>query len=316
MEAVTYIQQLYEDAKPYADARTKDWFLLSGSPIPVWCLTAAYLLFVWLGPKLMRKREAFSLQYVMFLYNMALVGLSIYMFVEILLSISDAGYGFVCATYNEVTRRDVRELRVANVLWWYFFSKAIELMDTVLMVLRKKSSQITFLHVFHHATMLNIWWWVMTFIPGGLSWFGSCLNCLVHVVMYSYYGLSVVPSLKGKLWWKRYITRFQLIQFFITLSHTLNSIRVECDFPRWGQYLLAGYMIFMLILFTNFYIHAYVISRRRRDDALRHSNGVGAKDRGAPHFVAVDDLVSNGHKNGVANGYGSGVVTSNGKKQK
>ena len=58
--------------------------------------------------------------------------------------------------------------QVANVLWWYFFSKAIELMDTVLMVLRKKSSQITFLHVFHHATMLNIWWWVMTFIPGGL----------------------------------------------------------------------------------------------------------------------------------------------------
>ena len=53
-------------------------------------------------------------------------------------------------------------------MWWYFFSKAVELMDTVLMVLRKKSTQITFLHVFHHATMLNIWWWVMTFIPGGL----------------------------------------------------------------------------------------------------------------------------------------------------
>ena len=60
------------------------------------------------------------------------------------------------------------ECQVAKVLWWYFFSKAIELMDTVLMVLRKKSTQITFLHVFHHATMLNIWWWVMTFIPGGL----------------------------------------------------------------------------------------------------------------------------------------------------
>ncbi len=54
------------------------------------------------------------------------------------------------------------------VMYWYFFSKSIELFDTVLMVLRKKNNQITFLHVFHHVSMLNIWWWVMMFIPGGL----------------------------------------------------------------------------------------------------------------------------------------------------
>lgn len=41
-------------------------------------------------------------------------------------------------------------------------------MDTVLMVLRKKNEQITFLHVFHHASMLNIWWWTLMFIPGGM----------------------------------------------------------------------------------------------------------------------------------------------------
>lgn len=59
-------------------------------------------------------------------------------------------------------------LQIANVLWWYFFSKAVELIDTVLMILRKKTRQVSFLHVFHHATMLNIWWWVMMFIPGGI----------------------------------------------------------------------------------------------------------------------------------------------------
>ena len=58
--------------------------------------------------------------------------------------------------------------QVANVLWWYFFSKAIELMDTVLMIVRKKNAQVTFLHVFHHASMLNIWWWTIMFIPGGM----------------------------------------------------------------------------------------------------------------------------------------------------
>jgi len=65
------------------DPRTKDWFLLSGSPIPVWCLTIAYLSFVFLGPKWMRRRQAFSLQTLMVIYNIALVCLSIYMFVEV-----------------------------------------------------------------------------------------------------------------------------------------------------------------------------------------------------------------------------------------
>jgi len=98
------------------------------------------------------------------------------------------------------------------VLWWYFFSKAVELMDTVLMVLRKKSTQITFLHVFHHATMLNIWWWVMTFIPGGLCkssrHFSVCMRCkryeqrgipaLVHShwIGFSVHGVFIVPFLE------------------------------------------------------------------------------------------------------------------------
>jgi len=291
----------YEELLPTADPRTKNWLLLNNTPVYMLTLTITYLIFVWLGPKYMRTRKAFSLQYLMVIYNIALVALSVYMFVEIILSVMDAGYGFLCAPYSEETRQNPKEMRVANVLWWYYFSKAIELNDTVLMVLRKKMAQVTFLHVFHHATMLNIWWWVMMFIPGGLSYFGSCLNCLVHIVMYLYYGLSVIPSLKGQLWWKSYITRFQLIQFCITLSHTLYSIYVGCDFPRWGQNLLAGYMIFMLVLFTNFYVHAYVM-RRSRDASSRpptngkkHTNGEvvtnGTKSNG---YVAAHGVTSAG----------------------
>ena len=40
-------------------------------------------------------------------------------------------------------------------------------MDTFLMVLRKKESQITFLHVFHHSSILMVWWVVMSYLPGG-----------------------------------------------------------------------------------------------------------------------------------------------------
>ena len=36
-------------------------------------------------------------------------------------------------------------------------------------VLRKKQSQITFLHVFHHSFMPWTWWWGITLTPGNLS---------------------------------------------------------------------------------------------------------------------------------------------------
>ncbi|KAL3869666.1 hypothetical protein ACJMK2_042330 [Sinanodonta woodiana] len=238
-----------------SDPRTKNWPLLEGTPVPVWIITVIYLLFVYLGPKWMKNRNPYNLQTFMIVYNLSLVGLSVYMFVE-----------------------------VANVLWWFFISKAIELLDTVLMILRKKNGQVTFLHVFHHASILNIWWFVITFLPGGQSYFGACLNCLVHVVMYSYYGLSAIPSLREKLWWKRHITNFQLIQFCTTLSHTLQSYFTGCDFPLWGHYLLCGYMIFMLTLFGNFYFHAYVMKKNARREAKKR------------------DEMSNGFHNGFHNG--------------
>jgi hypothetical protein len=100
-----------------------------------------------------------------------------------------------------------------KAIWWYFFSKAIEFLDTFFMVIRKKDNQITFLHVFHHSTMLLIWWIVATWIPGGQVWLGAWLNSGVHVVMYLYYALSVIPSLKDKLWWKKYITSMQLVKY-------------------------------------------------------------------------------------------------------
>ncbi len=57
--------------------------------------------------------------------------------------------------------------QMMNVLWWYYFSKLIEFMDTFFFILRKNHHQITFLHVYHHFTMLNIWWFVMNWVPCG-----------------------------------------------------------------------------------------------------------------------------------------------------
>jgi len=261
----------YKLALQHVDPRTKDWFLLWADPIPAITLALIYLSIVILGPRYMRNREAFHIPaWILFIYNMALVILSVYMVEELVVGIYRSRYNLFCQKMN--VTYDKNEMKVTNALWFYFFSKAIEFMDTIFMVVRKRFTQITFLHVFHHSTMLIIWWIVMTWIPGSQAWFGPVLNSAVHVVMYSYYGLSVIPSLRDKLWWKKYITMFQLVQFLLIFTHTFTGLVRGCDYPLWGQLMLSGYMVVMLILFLNFYIQEYVTRSNMLNDVNKDQN--------------------------------------------
>ncbi|XP_067933604.1 very long chain fatty acid elongase 2-like [Watersipora subatra] len=250
---------LLEWMRQNEDPRTKNWFMVHETPTAIWGLTAAYLMFVlWLGPLMMKGRAAFELRGFMISYNLFQVGLSLYMVTEIIYSMFINGYHPICQPFSAKTAHlNPLELRMAQALWWYYISKPIEFMDTVLMVLRKKNSQITFLHVFHHATMFNIWWFCIRLIPGGQGWLASSLNSFVHVFMYTYYLLNLFPSVRKYLWWKRYITQLQLCQFVIVLVHTVNTYLSGCDFPMWSIVMLTAYMVILIALFTNFYVNAY-----------------------------------------------------------
>ncbi|XP_030302066.1 elongation of very long chain fatty acids protein 2 [Calypte anna] len=235
------------------DARVRGWFLLD-SYLPTFFLTGAYLLCIWLGNKLMKNRPPFSLRAHLIVYNLGITLLSLYMLIELILATWEGGYNLQCQNLHSAGEADIR---VAKVLWWYYFSKVIEFMDTIFFVLRKKSTQITFLHVYHHATMFNIWWCVLNWIPCGQSFFGPTLNSFIHVLMYSYYGLSVIPSMRKYLWWKKYLTQAQLIQFLLTIVHTLSAAVKPCGFPFGCLMFQSSYMATLVILFINFYIKTY-----------------------------------------------------------
>ncbi|KAM9684163.1 very long chain fatty acid elongase 4-like isoform 1-T6 [Dama dama] len=67
----------------------------------------------------------------------------------------------------------------------------------VFFILRKKPEQITFLHIYHHGTMLFNWWAGVKYVPGGQAFFVRMLSSLVHVFMHLYYGLaSLGPCLR------------------------------------------------------------------------------------------------------------------------
>ncbi|XP_070442336.1 very long chain fatty acid elongase 5 isoform X5 [Equus przewalskii] len=147
------------------DTRVKGWFLLDNY-IPTFICTAIYLLVVWLGPKYMRTRQPFSCRGILVVYNLGLTLLSLFMFYELVTGVWENNYNFFCQGTRSAGEAD---MKIVEVLWWYYFSKLIEFMDTFFFILRKNNHQITVLHVYHHATMLNIWWFVMNWVPCGHS---------------------------------------------------------------------------------------------------------------------------------------------------
>lgn len=98
-------------------------------------------------------------------------------------------------------------------IWVYFAAKVSELLDTVFFILRKKDKQVTFLHVYHHSIMVIGTWGFFKYSPSHTGVFIGFLNSLVHVFMYTYYGLSALgPNMAKYLTWKKYMTSFQLVR--------------------------------------------------------------------------------------------------------
>jgi len=264
-EYIKNFKDFYVDALKHADPRSTPLPLVWQDPTYVFALIFLYLLFVFFGTKYMKTREAFNIpSWFLIAYNGALVVLSAYMFIEIVIGAYQSRYNIMCGKLDRSTKPS--EMRVLNALWLYFFSKVIEFFDTVWMILRKKFVQVTFLHVFHHSSVFIVWWVTIQWVPTGHSCYGAIFNSFVHVVMYGYYALSLIPSMKKYLWWKKYITSLQLTQFVTMLLHTIQSIYFQCDYPRWSLWMLFVYMIMMLILFGNFYVNEYI---SKSNDAKR-----------------------------------------------
>nr|XP_040050838.1 elongation of very long chain fatty acids protein 7a isoform X1 [Gasterosteus aculeatus aculeatus] len=271
---------IYNEFLQNADRRTASWFLMS-SPLPQTVIIAAYIYFVHsLGPRLMENRKALDLRGVLIVYNFGVVALSLYMCYEFVVSGWGTGYTFHC---DPVDYSDSPQgLRMAATCWLYYFSKFIEMLDTIFFVLRKRNSQVTFLHVYHHSVMPFTWWFGVRFSAGGMGTFHALLNCIVHVIMYTYYGLTALgPKYQKYLWWKKHLTTIQLIQFVIVTSHISQYFFMkDCNyqFPIF-VYIIAAYGLIFLFLFLNFWYHAYTKGKRlpkvlQNQKWEHHSNGL------------------------------------------
>ncbi|CAG5896713.1 unnamed protein product [Menidia menidia] len=263
-EAVSGVVKLHGYIQSRTDARVRDYPLMH-SPVQMTTILLAYIAFaVYAGPRLMANRKPFGLNRAMIIYNLSMVLLNAFIVYEFMMSGWATTFTWRCDLVDTTT--SPQALRMVRVAWLFYFSKFIELLDTVFFVLRKKQSQITFLHVFHHSFMPWTWWWGVTLTPaGGMGSFHAMVNATVHVIMYSYYGLSAAgPRFQKYLWWKKYMTAIQLIQFILVSIHISQYYFMErCDYqvPLW-IHLIWMYGFFFFFLFSNFWVQAYIKGNR------------------------------------------------------
>ncbi|KAL3200674.1 hypothetical protein MRX96_012953 [Rhipicephalus microplus] len=157
--------------------------------------------------------------------------------------------------------------------WWYIAVRYADLLDTVFFVLRKKFNQITHLHVIHHTIVaVNCWFWVL-YAPEGQPALGLAINAFVHVVMYTYYFLATLgPSVQKYLWWKKYLTTMQIVQFVIFLVHMSIPLFVDCGFPRHLIHVANAQTVLVLTLRRRKY-DGVASGGARTETSVNSSNG-------------------------------------------
>lgn len=253
----SYIDRLVTFLVDNEDQRTKPW-LLSGTPGPLFTILGTYLYFcLYAGPKYMKDRKPFELKNTLIIYNIVQVILSVILVIEGLEGGWRKHYNYRCQPVD-YTRNPIA-MRMARAVWLYYMCKITELLDTVFFVLRKKQRQITFLHLYHHTLMPICGLIGIKYFAGGHGTLLGLINSFIHVIMYTYYLLAAMgPQMQKYLWWKRYLTIMQIVQFLIVFVHTIQiQFQPTCTFPKQIGWLLTFNAGLFTYMFTSFYIRSY-----------------------------------------------------------
>lgn len=245
--------------------RFDDWFMTAFGPqhsytrgMPfmtphaVATMALLYLAVVVLGYLVVRS-SGFKLKMkpVMRIYNAFMVCLSFYMGTKSILLARASNMSLFCVPLATGTAG----MDMARLTWLFTFSKVVEFLDTFFMLAEGRLRQVSFLHVYHHVTILAFWFCISWIVPGSDGYFSLAGNSFIHVAMYSYYLLA---SFGYSPWWKYYMTKAQILQFvlFCVQSVYVGYIRTEkhCAFPNILSRGLLWYMLTLIALFMHFLV--------------------------------------------------------------
>eukprot|EP00009_Paramoeba_aestuarina_P009158 CAMPEP_0201520864 /NCGR_PEP_ID=MMETSP0161_2-20130828/12974_1 /ASSEMBLY_ACC=CAM_ASM_000251 /TAXON_ID=180227 /ORGANISM="Neoparamoeba aestuarina, Strain SoJaBio B1-5/56/2" /LENGTH=273 /DNA_ID=CAMNT_0047919373 /DNA_START=164 /DNA_END=985 /DNA_ORIENTATION=- len=218
-----------------------------------------------------------------------------------------AGFSVVGAIYLlpllwKKIQQDGFRASVCESAMWYFdgwegvfvtlfiYSKFLELMDTVFLIIRKK--EVIFLHWFHHVTVLLFCWHSLHHQTACGIWFAA-MNYFVHSLMYTYYALAIW-GFKPIFTLAPLITTIQILQMVggitVILSVAYDKIVLgnDCDVQdaNWklGLTMYTSYFILFSILFYDKYF-----GKKDKSKASKPPCFPDHKTDGAGFFHAKED---------------------------
>lgn len=198
--------------------------------------------------------------------SIVLLGLIAYELVKIYSTAGGGFHGFFRIYCDPKPHQNVS----GKLVFYYYLNyllKYYELLDTMILVLAGKKT--AFLHVYHHAATLTLCW-SQLYTLSAVQWVPITLNLLVHFFMYYYYGMA---SLGRQVWWKKYLTTCQIVQFVVDVFACSLSLALRhnaearmnwfpgntwCGGDYWGAYFGIGLLFSYLVLFVQFFIATYL----------------------------------------------------------
>ncbi|KYO01753.1 putative long chain polyunsaturated fatty acid elongation enzyme [Plasmodium gaboni] len=275
------ILTFFNPSLKYARSITKNWLLMN--PTPFFIVLLSYFLFVFIsyiyylrygrgtndktlaakiapsitrGPKMTRLEQ--MVEKLTPYYNLLQVLFSL---IITLLTVYEAKNRRFSLFYNSV---DFSKKNIALCCWLFYLNKLVDFVDTILIVLRKKWNQFTFLHVYHHFSVFLIMWINTSVGYDGDIYYIIVVNSFVHFIMYLYYYLASV-KFKVPIFAKACVTYLQMLQFLsiILPGFYVLFVRHYCPYPRRLVGLSFCYCITLLVLFTNFALHTYIKPKKK-----------------------------------------------------
>uniref|UniRef100_A0A2L2YJF1 Elongation of very long chain fatty acids protein n=1 Tax=Parasteatoda tepidariorum TaxID=114398 RepID=A0A2L2YJF1_PARTP len=246
------ILENFDDLWSGGDPVTRQRFFLR-TITPMIVSVTCYVLFVELiGPAIMKNRKPIQMRKLMTIYNFSLVIFYLYFLFRGAFFIPVLGFNFICGSLNENETPIIPE--VFDLGYQLYFVRYIELLDTVFLVLSKKNNMITPLHVFHHAIVPVFGFFGFRSETSGYLAVFMALNSIVHIVMYTYYGIAAMgPEYQKYVWWKKYLTTFQITQFFLMTFYLLIMSSIGCITSK----LTFAFSFFLTVLFFFLFIDYY-----------------------------------------------------------
>jgi elongation of very long chain fatty acids protein 4 len=188
-----------------------------------------------------------------FLYNVVQVMLCSYMCIEAGMQAYKSGYTLLpCNAFNH------ENPPIGFILYLFYLSKILDFVDTFFIIAEKRWKQLSFLHVYHHAFTFLSYWLNINVGYDGDVYFTIVLNGLIHTMMYTYYFVTMHSD---KIWWKSALTIGQMTQFMLMNAQAIYLLHTGCKlYPVKLLYAYFAYVVSLLILFANFYVHSYIFS--------------------------------------------------------